>query len=66
MVYFFLYISGNGWLGVGKMTKRKFTTTMDPELIKQLKLAAVEEDVSVANILDRLIKKFLDEHPNAE
>ncbi|WP_164478690.1 hypothetical protein ABTQ33_04770 [Paucilactobacillus suebicus] len=48
------------------MTKRKFTTTMDPELIKQLKLAAVEEDVSVANILDRLIKKFLDEHPNAE
>ncbi|KRM12258.1 hypothetical protein FD16_GL002443 [Paucilactobacillus suebicus DSM 5007 = KCTC 3549] len=51
---------------MGKMTKRKFTTTMDPELIKQLKLAAVEEDVSVANILDRLIKKFLDEHPNAE
>ncbi len=41
------------------MGKKKFTTTLDSELIKQLKIRAVEENTSVANLLEGLVKAFL-------
>lgn len=39
--------------------KRKFTTTLDADLIKRMKIDAVENDASVANLLEELIKKYL-------
>ncbi|MGL0747178.1 MULTISPECIES: hypothetical protein [Secundilactobacillus] len=41
------------------MGKKKFTTTLDSDLIKQLKIIAVEEDTSVANLLEKLAKDYL-------
>ncbi len=41
------------------MGKKKFTTTLDSDLIKQLKILAVEEDTSVANLLEELAKSYL-------
>ncbi|WP_169790580.1 hypothetical protein [Secundilactobacillus collinoides] len=41
------------------MGKKKFTTTLDSELIKQLKIRAVEENTSVASLLEGLVKEYL-------
>lgn len=39
--------------------KKKFTTTLDEELIKQAKIRAIEENVSVAELIERLITDYL-------
>ena len=41
------------------MAKQKFTTTLDSELIKQLKIQAIRENCSVAEILEQLISDYL-------
>lgn len=41
------------------MKKLKFTTTMDAELLKRIKIRAIEENTSVSNILESLIEKYL-------
>jgi predicted transcriptional regulator len=43
--------------------KKKFTTTLDGDLIKQLKIVAVEQNTSVAGILEQLIKEYLTKQP---
>lgn len=39
--------------------KKKFTTTIDEELIKKAKIKAIELNISVAELLERLLKEFL-------
>lgn len=40
--------------------KKKFTTTIDDELIKQAKIKAIEEGISVAELLEKLLKEYLE------
>lgn len=39
--------------------KKKFTTTIDEKLLKNLKKKAIEEGKNVNTILEELIKKYL-------
>jgi hypothetical protein len=41
------------------MARKKFTTTLDEELIKQIKMRAVEENTDVSKIIEKLIRDFL-------
>lgn len=40
--------------------KKKFTTTLDSELIKAIKIKAIEENKSVATLLEEMIEEYLD------
>jgi len=40
--------------------KRQFLTTMDPEVIKAVKLAAIEDETSASLILEKAAKEFLE------
>lgn len=40
--------------------KRKFTTTIDDELIKKAKIKAIEEGISVAELIERLLSNYLE------
>ena len=39
--------------------KKKFTTTLDEELIKLAKIKAIEENVSVAELIEKLLTDYL-------
>lgn len=39
--------------------KKKFTTTIDEEIIKSAKIKAVEEGISVAELLEKLLISYL-------
>lgn len=39
--------------------KKKFTTTLDDEIIKQAKIKAIEEGISVAELIEKLLKEYL-------
>ena len=39
--------------------KKKFTTTLDDELIKKAKIKAIEENISVAELIEKLINEYL-------
>lgn len=39
--------------------KKKFTTTLDDELIKLAKIKAIEENVSVAELIEKLLSDYL-------
>lgn len=41
------------------MTKKKFTTTLDPQVIKQIKIKAINENTSVGALIEKLIKDYL-------
>ena len=41
------------------MSKVKFTTTVDENLLEQIKILAVKEKCSVSAILERLITEYL-------
>jgi len=41
------------------MTRKKFTTTLDEQLIQQLKIQAVKEGTDVSKILEKLIIEYL-------
>jgi len=41
------------------LMKRKFTTTLDSELIKLAKIKAIQENVSVAELIEKLLKEYL-------
>jgi len=41
--------------------KRKFTTTLDDALIKRIKIKAIEEGKSVAELIEKLLEKLLEE-----
>lgn len=38
----------------------KFTTTLDVELLREIKLVAVKESTDVSKILEKLIKEYLE------
>ena len=40
--------------------KKKFTTTIDDELIKKVKIKAIKEGVSVAELIEKLLKEYLE------
>jgi hypothetical protein len=40
--------------------KRQFLTTMDPDVIKSIKLAAIEEETSASVILETAAKEWLE------
>jgi predicted HicB family RNase H-like nuclease len=40
--------------------KKKFTTTLDEELIKKAKIKAIELNISVAELIEKLLRDFLD------
>lgn len=42
------------------MAKQKFTTTIDSELLEQIKIQAIKEKRSVSDLLEELIRKYLD------
>ncbi|MFQ9208437.1 MAG: ribbon-helix-helix protein, CopG family [Clostridium fessum] len=46
------------------MSKIKFTTTMESELLKKIKIQAIKERLSVSAILERLINEYLSSLPN--
>lgn len=39
--------------------KKKFTTTLDEELIKQAKIKAIEQNISVAELIEILLREYL-------
>lgn len=41
------------------MSKVQFTTNLDKELLKKIKIKALEENKNVNEILEELIKKYL-------
>lgn len=43
------------------MAKQKFTTTIDTELLEKIKIQAIKEKRSVSDLLEELIKKYLEE-----
>lgn len=42
--------------------KHKFTTTLDKELVDALKIQAIKENRSAANIIEELVKSYLEQH----
>ena len=42
------------------MKKVKFTTSIDPEVLKQIKIQAIKEGRSVASILESLIVQYIE------
>ena len=45
-----------------KSSRRKFTTMMDPELRKSLKIIATQEDVSAADIIEDVLSEYIKEY----
>ena len=43
------------------MAKHKFTTTIDSEVLEEIKIQAIREKRSVSDILEEVIKKYLDD-----
>lgn len=41
------------------MNKRKFTTTVDPELLEKIKIQAIKEKRSVSDLLEEFIRRYL-------
>lgn len=39
--------------------KKKFTTTIEEDLIKMAKIKAIEEGISVAELLEKLLNEYL-------
>lgn len=42
------------------MAKKKFTTTLEEDLLEQIKIRAIREKRSVAELLEELIRDYLD------
>lgn len=42
--------------------KKKFTTTLDEELIKKLKILAIKKNTSAAALIEKAIQKMLKEN----
>lgn len=46
--------------------KHKFTTNLDDELIARLKIQAVKEHRSAANIISEVVAKYLDQQSSRD
>lgn len=40
--------------------KKKFTTTLEEDLIKKAKIKAIELNISVAELIEKLLKDYLE------
>ena len=45
--------------GKKNMVKKKFTTTIDDELLGEIKIQAIRENRSVSDLLEELIRLYL-------
>lgn len=45
------------------MARKKFTTTLDEDLIRRLKIRSLEEDTDANKIIERLVSKYLNKKP---
>lgn len=43
------------------MSKQKFTTTIDSELLEEIKIQAIREKRSVSDMLEEMIRKYLED-----
>ena len=43
------------------MSKQKFTTTIDSELLEEIKIQAIKEKRSVSDMLEEMIRKYLED-----
>lgn len=43
------------------MARKKFTTTLDEDLISKIKIQAINEKTDVSKLLEKLIVKYLDD-----
>ena len=41
------------------MSRRKFTTTLEEDVIRKLKLQAIQEQTAVNKIIERLVEEYL-------
>lgn len=41
--------------------RKKFTTTLDEEIIKKIKVQAIKENTDVSKLLEKLIENYLKE-----
>ena len=39
--------------------KKKYTTTIDEELLKKAKIKAIEENINLNDLIERLLKDYL-------
>ena len=39
--------------------KKKYTTTIDEELLKKAKIKAIEENVNLNDLIERLLREYL-------
>ena len=42
--------------------RKKFTTTLDEEIIKKIKIQAIKENTDVSKLLEKLIENYLKEN----
>jgi predicted HicB family RNase H-like nuclease len=38
--------------------KKKFTTTIEEEILKELKIQAIKEDISVAELIEKMFSEY--------
>ena len=43
------------------MAKQKFTTTIDSELLEEIKIQAIREKRSVSDMLEEMIRRYLED-----
>lgn len=48
------------------MARKKFTTTLDEELISKIKIQAVKENTDVSKLLEKMIEDYLQNKESAE
>ena len=46
--------------GGAEMAKQKFTTTIDSELLEEIKIQAIREKRSVSDMLEEMIRRYLE------
>lgn len=43
--------------------KKKFTTTIDEKILKELKIQAIKEDLSVSELIEKMFELYIDDIP---
>ncbi|MCD2345815.1 hypothetical protein [Clostridium guangxiense] len=44
------------------MTRKKFTTTLDEKVIKDIKIKAIQENTDVSTIIEKLLIEYLNKN----
>lgn len=48
----------------GDNMRKKFTTTIDSEVLQAIKIQAVKENTDVSKLIEKLMVEYLNEHKN--